>query len=78
MMMPKIDGITLIRELRKRDIYTPVIIVTAYESKVTSKILPSNRIKAVLAKPFDIQRLLSAVEESVVPSDEEPAITPEE
>lgn len=69
MMMPKMDGITLIRELRKNDIYTPVIIITAYESKVTSKILPSNRIKAVLTKPFNVKKLMEAIEESVTTQD---------
>lgn len=61
MMMPKMDGIQLLRELRKNGIDTPAIIVSAFMKEVSEKLLPSNHIAGVVAKPYSIEVFSNSV-----------------
>lgn len=61
-MMPKIDGVSLVREMRKAGLKAPVIIMTAYSTKVTLRLLPSNNVMAVLQKPFNVKDFFDAVD----------------
>lgn len=56
MMMPRIDGLTLLREVRKAGIHIPAAILSAHESvRITEKLLPGNRVKKVLTKNGKIE-----------------------
>ncbi|MBD3407292.1 MAG: response regulator [Candidatus Lokiarchaeota archaeon] len=65
MMMPKMDGITLLREMRKEGIFAPAIIVSGHLKRVSEKLLPSNHIAAIIPKPFQIEELSKAVIEAI-------------
>lgn len=65
MMMPKMDGISLLREMRKEDIFAPAIIVSGHLKRVSEKLLPSNHIAAIIPKPFQIEELSKAVKDAV-------------
>ncbi len=60
-MMPKIDGFTLLKELRARKIETPVLMLTA-KSETADK-LTGFRLGAddYLSKPFDTNELLARI-----------------
>jgi two-component system alkaline phosphatase synthesis response regulator PhoP len=55
MMMPKMDGIQLLRELRKEGIMTRAIIVSAFLERVSEKLLPSNNVAGVIGKPYTVE-----------------------
>ena len=57
LMMPKIDGIQLLRQLESTapNTLSRVVVLTAMNEKTLSRALPSG-ICRVLGKPFDIQR----------------------
>ncbi len=61
-MMPKMDGITLAREIRKRDEFTPIIFLTAKSTKEDT--LEGYKVGAddYITKPFDIEELLARIE----------------
>ncbi|WP_347315474.1 response regulator transcription factor [Thermodesulfobium sp. 4217-1] len=60
-MMPIIDGISLLKELREEDISTPVILLTAKDS-VKDKVLGlDSGSDDYLTKPFSFEELLSRV-----------------
>jgi DNA-binding response OmpR family regulator len=58
-MMPKMDGFTVLRRLRERDIQTPVIMLTA-RGEVENRVKGLNSgADDYLAKPFDFTELLA-------------------
>ena len=60
-MLPKIDGITLLKTLRKQNIRTPIIMLTA-KSEVDDKVLGLDAgADDYLTKPFSIVELLARV-----------------
>ena len=60
LMMPKMDGFQVIRELRTRGNTTPIVVVTAAgQARVNT--LDPNQVKAVLSKPFEIAQLVDTV-----------------
>jgi two-component system, OmpR family, response regulator VicR len=61
-MMPKMDGITLAREIRKKDEFTPIIFLTAKSTKEDT--LEGYKVGAddYITKPFDIEELLARIE----------------
>lgn len=60
LMMPKMDGFQVIRELRMRGNTTPIVVVTAAGQARVSTLDP-NQVKAVLSKPFEISQLVDTV-----------------
>jgi DNA-binding response OmpR family regulator len=61
LMLPKVNGITILRKMRERKIYTPVIILTAKDSiddKVEGLDVGADD---YLAKPFSFEELLARV-----------------
>lgn len=61
LMLPGIDGITLLKEIRSQKDFTPVIILTA-KSEVDEKVVGLNSgADDYLAKPFSFDELLSRV-----------------
>jgi DNA-binding response OmpR family regulator len=61
MMMPQMDGVTLVRELRKAGVESKAIILTAYNKEAIRSIVPGNRIEEVLSKPLELKKLLEFV-----------------
>ena len=61
--MPKLDGLEVLKRLRKAGIQTPVLMLTAYQSVELAK--EAVRLGAVnyLPKPFERDQILEAVQE---------------
>jgi DNA-binding response OmpR family regulator len=59
LMLPKLDGHTLLRRMRSRKDSTPVLILTAKEGKDTIVQLLNSGADDYLAKPFDLGELLA-------------------
>lgn len=67
-MMPVMDGIRFFNELRKLELVAavPVIAMTSFLKKVTTKSLLNMGFNGVLAKPVEREKLLAAIA-SVLP-----------
>ena len=61
-MMPGIDGLTMLSRLRERNENLPVIIMTALNTPETAISALRDQACDLLSKPFEIQQLFSAVE----------------
>jgi DNA-binding response OmpR family regulator len=59
LMLPKVDGFTLLRRLRSRRDSTPVLILTAKEGKSAIVDLLNAGADDYLAKPFDLGELIA-------------------
>jgi two-component system, cell cycle sensor histidine kinase and response regulator CckA len=64
-VMPEMDGPTLLRELRNRDPDLKIIFVSGYAEDAFQKHLPENGQFAFLAKPFTLKQLVAAVKETL-------------
>ncbi len=64
-VMPEMDGPTLLKELRRRDPTVKIIFVSGYAEEAFSKNLPSDEQYAFLAKPFTLKQLVAAVKETI-------------
>jgi len=59
LMLPQMDGLTLLRRLRMRRDATPVLILTAKEGKIAIVELLNAGADDYLAKPFDLGELIA-------------------
>ena len=66
-VMPEMDGPTLLKELRRRDPTLKVIFVSGYAEEAFAKNLPEGGQFAFLAKPFTLKQLVAAVKETMTP-----------
>src|SRR6202035_950867 len=64
-VMPEMDGPTLLRELRTRNPDLKIIFVSGYAEDAFQKHLPANGQFAFLAKPFTLKQLVNAVKETL-------------
>ncbi|HET9616884.1 MAG TPA: response regulator [Pseudolabrys sp.] len=64
-VMPEMDGPTLLKELRRRDPGLKVIFVSGYAEEAFAKNLPSNEQYAFLAKPFTLKQLVAEVKKTI-------------
>ena len=65
-VMPEMDGPTLLRELRTRDPSLKIIFVSGYAEDAFQKHLPADGQQfAFLAKPFTLKQLVNAVKETM-------------
>jgi two-component system cell cycle sensor histidine kinase/response regulator CckA len=64
-VMPEMDGPTLLKELRKRDPDVKIIFVSGYAEEAFEKNLPAGGQFAFLAKPFTLKQLVEAVKETM-------------
>jgi two-component system cell cycle sensor histidine kinase/response regulator CckA len=65
-VMPEMDGPTLLKELRQRDPDLKIIFVSGYAEEAFSKNLPSQEQYAFLAKPFTLKQLVAEVKKTLV------------
>jgi two-component system cell cycle sensor histidine kinase/response regulator CckA len=64
-VMPEMDGPTLLTELRRRDPTIKIIFVSGYAEEAFSKNLPSEEQYAFLAKPFTLKQLVAEVKKTL-------------
>jgi two-component system cell cycle sensor histidine kinase/response regulator CckA len=67
-VMPEMDGPTLLREMRIRNPNLKIIFVSGYAEEAFEKSLPENEQFAFLAKPFALSALVAKVKETMAPS----------
>jgi two-component system cell cycle sensor histidine kinase/response regulator CckA len=67
-VMPEMDGPTLLKELRKRRSDISVIFVSGYAEEAFRKNLPAGEKFTFLPKPFTLKQLVAAVKETMKPS----------
>ncbi|MBS0248484.1 MAG: response regulator [Proteobacteria bacterium] len=64
-VMPEMDGPTLLRELRARDPSVKFIFVSGYAEEAFAKNLPSDQQYNFLAKPFTLKQLVAEVKKTL-------------
>ncbi len=64
-VMPEMDGPTLLKELRARDPKVKIIFVSGYAEEAFSKNLPDKEQYEFLAKPFTLKQLVAKVKETL-------------
>jgi two-component system cell cycle sensor histidine kinase/response regulator CckA len=64
-VMPEMDGPTLLKELRTRDPGLKVIFVSGYAEEAFAKNLPKDEQYAFLAKPFTLKQLVGEVKKTL-------------
>ncbi len=64
-VMPEMDGPTLLTEMRKKNPDLRIIFVSGYAEEAFEKSLPANEQFAFLAKPFTLSQLVATVKETV-------------
>jgi two-component system cell cycle sensor histidine kinase/response regulator CckA len=64
-VMPEMDGPTLLRELRQRNPELKVIFVSGYAEEAFQKSLPEGEQFSFLAKPFTLKQLVAQVKETM-------------
>ncbi|MFL6790449.1 MAG: cell cycle histidine kinase CckA [Bradyrhizobium sp.] len=66
-VMPEMDGPTLLKEMRIRNPNLKIIFVSGYAEDAFEKSLPENEQFAFLPKPFTLTQLVAAVKETMAP-----------
>ncbi|HEY0293065.1 MAG TPA: response regulator [Hansschlegelia sp.] len=64
-VMPEMDGPSLLRELRKTQPHLKIIFVSGYAEDAFKKNLPDGETFAFLPKPFSLKQLVQAVKETM-------------
>jgi two-component system cell cycle sensor histidine kinase/response regulator CckA len=64
-VMPEMDGPTLLKEMRKRNPNLKIIFVSGYAEEAFQKHLPEHGQFAFLPKPFTLKQLVGAVKETM-------------
>jgi two-component system cell cycle sensor histidine kinase/response regulator CckA len=64
-VMPEMDGPTLLKEMRARNPNLKIIFVSGYAEEAFEKSLPENEQFAFLAKPFALSALIAKVKETM-------------
>lgn len=59
--MPKLDGLEVLRRLKGAKVATPILVLTAYQSVELAKEAIKLGARDYLPKPFERERILSAV-----------------
>jgi two-component system cell cycle sensor histidine kinase/response regulator CckA len=67
-VMPEMDGPTLLKSMRERNPDLKIIFVSGYAEDAFEKSLPENQQFAFLPKPFTLSQLVAAVKETMTPS----------
>jgi len=64
-VMPEMDGPTLLKELRRRNPKVKIIFVSGYAEEAFAKNLPAQEQYAFLAKPFTLKQLVAEVKKTM-------------
>jgi two-component system, cell cycle sensor histidine kinase and response regulator CckA len=64
-VMPEMDGPSLLKELRRRDPQVKMIFVSGYAEEAFAKNLPQGEQYAFLAKPFTLKQLVAEVKKTL-------------
>ena len=64
-VMPEMDGPTLLKELRKTKPDLKIIFVSGYAEEAFEKSLPAGQQFSFLPKPFTLKQLVAAVKETM-------------
>ena len=64
-VMPEMDGPTLLKELRKRNPKLKIVFVSGYAEEAFAKSLPEGQQFSFLAKPFTLKQLIAQVKETM-------------
>ncbi len=64
-VMPEMDGPTLLKELRKRNPAVKIVFVSGYAEDAFEKHLPEDERPNFLAKPFTLKQLIAKVKETM-------------
>jgi two-component system cell cycle sensor histidine kinase/response regulator CckA len=64
-VMPEMDGPTLLKELRKRNPAVKIVFVSGYAEDAFEKSLPEDERPNFLAKPFTLKQLIAKVKETM-------------
>jgi two-component system cell cycle sensor histidine kinase/response regulator CckA len=67
-VMPEMDGPTLLKTMRESNPDLKIIFVSGYAEDAFEKSLPENQQFAFLPKPFTLSQLVAAVKETMAPS----------
>jgi len=67
-VMPEMDGPTLLKAIRERNPDIKIIFVSGYAEDAFEKSLPKNQQFAFLPKPFTLSQLVAAVKETMNPT----------
>ncbi len=67
-VMPEMDGPTLLKTMRGRNPDLKIIFVSGYAEDAFEKSLPENQQFAFLPKPFTLSQLVAAVKETMTPA----------
>jgi two-component system cell cycle sensor histidine kinase/response regulator CckA len=67
-VMPEMDGPTLLKTMRTRNPDLKIIFVSGYAEDAFEKSLPENQQFAFLPKPFTLSQLVAAVKETMAPT----------
>src|SRR5262249_20169734 len=67
LMMPRVDGFSVIRYLEEEQPQTRAIVTSAVRSEELAGVARSNVVRGVFSKPFDISVFSSRVRECVTP-----------
>ena len=59
--MPKLDGVEILKRMKRAGVHTPVVVLTAYQSVELAKEAIHLGALDYLPKPFDQQRVLTTV-----------------
>ena|SRR5687768_290473 len=62
LMMPGVSGYDVVVHIREKKLSVPVVVVTAAIRSIEWVRLPKDIVVAVLTKPFEIEKLISAIE----------------
>jgi two-component system response regulator MprA len=65
LMMPRIDGIGVIKHLEKRGDNTPPILVMTAAVPDILRRLPPERVASIITKPFDLDELMHEANEAI-------------
>lgn len=72
-VMPSMDGIAALRCLRRRGVDCKAVIISAFPFEVSHKLLPTNNVNLVVAKPFRAVDLSRVVREAILQACDLPA-----
>lgn len=70
-IMPEVDGITILEEMKKNNVKKNVIILTSYKKESTIKMVSEYDVDYYMLKPFDMKALENRIMDIANPSVEE-------